>query len=258
MSRTKLEKVLRDIGPAAIAVSGGIDSLTLAAVAILHNSDCRAFHAVSPAVPLRATARVRRLASEYSWKLDAFDAGEFADPDYRRNPLNRCYFCKQNLYAGISARTELPILSGANLDDLSDYRPGLKAASEKSVRHPYLEAEIDKSGVRSLAAEIGLGALSELPAAPCLASRVTTGIRIEAEQLRAIDRVEEAVKALHPVDTVRCRLTRQGCRIEVAPEISASEASALKETAQGVLGPRHTILGIQPYQRGSAFVESGE
>ena len=92
--------------------------------------------------------------------------------NYLANPVDRCFFCKTNLYGCIARLTDAQILSGANLDDLQEYRPGLEAAKCHSVRHPYLEAGIDKRAVRSLARELGLGALSELPAAPCLSSRM--------------------------------------------------------------------------------------
>ena len=138
------------------------------------------FHAVSPAVPEEATERVKRLAATQGWRLRIVDAREFADENYLANPVDRCFFCKTNLYGCIARHIDAQILSGANLDDLREYRPGLEAAKRHSVRHPYLEAEIDKRAVRSLARELGLGALSELPAAPCLSSRVETGIAIRA------------------------------------------------------------------------------
>ena len=96
--------------------------------------------------------------------------------NYLANPVDRCFFCKTILYGCIARLTDAQILSGANLDDLQEYRPGLEAARCHSVRHPYLEAGIDKRAVRSLARELGLGALSELPAAPCL--------RVGCERLR--------------------------------------------------------------------------
>ena len=78
--------------------------------------------------------------------LDVVEAGEFADPDYLRNPVNRCYFCKANLYDRIAALAEGTIASGANLGDLGDFRPGLTAAAERSVIHPFVEAGIGKPG----------------------------------------------------------------------------------------------------------------
>ena len=106
-------------------------------------------HATSPAVPPEATERTRALAAAEGWPLDVFDAGEFADPAYRANPVNRCFFCKTNLYGAVASRTRWQIVSGTNMDDLGEYRPGLDAARAHAVRHPFVEAEIDKRTVRA-------------------------------------------------------------------------------------------------------------
>ena len=179
MSLHALQHRLRQIGPAAIAVSGGIDSLTLACVAADLIPDSVIFHAVSPAGPEAATARVRTFAQDRGWHLNVIDAGEFSDMHYRANPVNRCFYCKTNLYGSIAAKTKSPILSGTNLDDLDDVRPGLIAAKDHNVQHPYVDAGIDKPGLRRIARDLGLGDIADLPAAPCLSSRVLTGLRIE-------------------------------------------------------------------------------
>ena len=143
----ELAAVLGGLAPAAIAVSGGVDSMTLAVFAHRHlgGEQIEIMHAISPAVPPEATARVRRYADAEGWRLVVLDAGEFADRDYIANPTNRCYFCKTNLYDAIAKRSDRRILSGTNTDDLGEYRPGLDAASEHAVLHPYLEAGIDKA-----------------------------------------------------------------------------------------------------------------
>ncbi|MFO0294429.1 MAG: hypothetical protein ACK51F_13930 [Rhodospirillales bacterium] len=132
-----LTRILGGLDAAAVAVSGGVDSTTLAALAHRTIGDrATMMHAVSPAVPPEATRRVRDLAAAEGWRLRILDAGEFADPRYRANPSDRCFYCKTNLYAGIATATRAQILSGTNRDDLSDWRPGLKAAAEHGVRHP--------------------------------------------------------------------------------------------------------------------------
>jgi uncharacterized protein len=174
-----LESRLADIARLAVAVSGGVDSLTLAAVAHARlGENATMFHAVSPAVPPEATERTRSLAARFGWRLRVLDAGEFSDPEYLRNPVNRCYFCKSNLYGSIARHTDAQLVSGTNRDDLGDYRPGLDAAAQHGVRHPYVECGIDKAGVRAIAARLGLDGVAELPAAPCLSSRLETGIRV--------------------------------------------------------------------------------
>src|SRR3954471_25073983 len=164
-----------------IAVSGGVDSMTLAYIAHrFSRSAVSMLHAVSPAVPPHATARVRSHAERWGWALTVTDAGEFEDPRYRANPADRCYFCKSNLYDLVRSVYQGTVASGTNLDDLGDYRPGLKAASQRVVVLPFVEAEIDKATVRDIAHRHGLDDLAELPAQPCLSSRVETGIAIDA------------------------------------------------------------------------------
>jgi len=157
----RLAEIVEDIGGAALALSGGVDSMTLAVFTArrLGSGRVTMMHAVSAAVPEEATARVKAWAVRESWRLQLIDAGEFADENYRANPVNRCFFCKGHLYGTIAQRTTGTILSGTNTDDLGEYRPGLEAAREKSVRHPFVEAGMDKRAVRSLARSLGLGDL---------------------------------------------------------------------------------------------------
>jgi uncharacterized protein len=257
-----LASVLDRLGEAAIAVSGGVDSLTLAAFAGRRLGPGRTLmlHAVSPAVPPEATERVRRRAEIEGWRLEVVDAGEFADPRYRANPVNRCFYCKTNLYGAIAARTQRPILSGANTDDLTEYRPGLDAAREYGVRHPYLEAGLDKAAVRSLARSLGLEDAAALPASPCLSSRVETGLAIDPAELAAIHRVERLLgDRLSPL-TARCRLRRAG----VVVELDAKTLARLDQDARAILGREVAALipsevaakgvSFAPYRSGSAFL----
>jgi uncharacterized protein len=248
---------LTALGPVAIAVSGGIDSLTLATAAHRLTPGVTMHHAVSPAVPADATARTRAEAARQGWMLDVFDADEFNDPAYRENPVDRCFFCKTNLYGAIAARTTLPIASGTNMDDLGEYRPGLDAARNHGVRHPFVEAGIDKAGIRRLAAQLGLGGLAELPSSPCLSSRIETGIRIEAPVLGMVQQAESLVaRALRP-KTVRCRVRRTGLVIELdeasLSRLSPSEAEHLSGQISA-LGVPHRI-SFAAYRNGSAFLQ---
>jgi uncharacterized protein len=243
----------------AIAVSGGVDSMTLAAFAHrLYQSGgmgaVEMIHAVSPAVPPAATERVRARAAREGWRLTVTGAGEFEDTRYRDNPVNRCYFCKTNLYDRIRTLTAGAIASGANLDDLGDYRPGLLAAAERAVVHPYIEAGMDKASVRALARQLGLDDVAELPAQPCLSSRVETGIAIDPDDLAFIDLVETRLAALAPAGmAVRCRVTHAGITIEAGKE--AADAAPLADLA-GTLCREHgrRLVGIGPYRRGAMFV----
>lgn len=257
----RLQTVLRGIGRAAVAVSGGVDSMTLAYHCHRVMAHAVMVHAVSPAVPPEASARVRRHAARHGWALEVIDAGEFADRRYLANPVDRCFFCKTNLYGAIARRTEAQILSGANLDDLGDYRPGLKAAAEYRVRHPLIEAGIDKATVRRLAAAAGLDDLAELPAAPCLSSRLMTGIPVTAARLDLVHEVERLLKArLGAARTVRCRVREAGVEIQLDGDalerLGAGARQALGDRIAAMCD-RHGVapsVGFAAYVRGSAFV----
>ncbi len=241
----------------AIAVSGGVDSMTLATFAHrLAAAPVAMIHAVSPAVPPAATQRVQARAAVDGWPLTITGAGEFDDPRYRNNPVDRCYFCKTNLYDRIRTLSSYPIASGANLDDLGDYRPGLLAASERAVVHPYIEAGMDKAAVRALARALGADDVAELPAQPCLASRVETGIAIDASDLAFVDRVETALAHALPVAaTVRCRITHAGVAIEIGDDIAQSDTLA-DMAAQFCRDDGRVFVGIRRYRRGAMFVRT--
>lgn len=241
-----------------IALSGGIDSLTLSAAAakVRGAKGVTLCHAVSAAVPSAATARVKDFAAAWGLPLKLVDAGEFADPSYRANPVNRCYFCKSNLY-GTLARMGPLVAAGTNTDDLSDYRPGLQAAAEHGVLHPFVDALMSKADVRALARALGLGDLAELPAAPCLASRIETGLRVEPADLAVIDRVETLLRAMLGNITLRCRLLRGGWVAEVDPHVyeglSAQKRGAILTQVRLATDDGRAV-DLRAYSRGSAFV----
>jgi uncharacterized protein len=259
---SRLHGILDELGDVAVAVSGGIDSLTLATIAgrRLGPDNALMAHAVSPAVPPTASGRVRDFAASEGWTLEIVEAGEFADPDYLSNPVNRCFFCKTNLYGVVATVTRRAILSGANLDDLGEYRPGLDAARRWAVRHPYVEAGVDKGGVRSLARELGLGDIADLPASPCLSSRVETGIAIDPATLRFIDAVELRIGAALKPRTVRCRVRASGVVIELDEATLAALSDRDADRLRGEIGAlspavrSDTPVSFAPYRTGSAFL----
>jgi uncharacterized protein len=259
MNVNTLSDILGTLPATAIAVSGGVDSMTLAAFAAEVMPDVQMVHAVSPAVPREATERVRECAGERNWNLLVIDAGEFSDPRYRANPVNRCFYCKTNLYGSIAAKTDRQVLSGANLDDLGEYRPGLDAARDHQVRHPYIEASMNKLAVRQLARQLGLAKVAELPSSPCLSSRVETGIRIEAPTLSFIHRVEQLLTEELRPKTVRCRVRAGAVVIELdANTLDATDSMTLWDLERTIREqpglPIDKDIRFEHYRNGSAFL----
>ena len=262
-----LSRFLAEKGPFAVAVSGGVDSMTLAVVAHRANPETEIYHAISPAVPSQATERVQHYAQKEGWNLKVLEAGETEDPQYVANPANRCYYCKTHLYDALSRDTELTVASGTNTDDLGDYRPGLIAAEEHNVVHPYVEADISKDKLREIARELELTDLQDLPAAPCLSSRVTTGIAIDADMLPVINEVEQALwqtLQLHlPLKGVRCRIQPEAISVQIDTSGLLDPLDAYNTEARDIVEKIFSAHGfdqylkaisIEPYKRGSAFL----
>lgn len=260
---TRIQAVLDTVDKGIIACSGGIDSTLLALVAH-RRAPGRVIvaHAISPAVPPDATARVEALAAEHGWALSRVRSGEFEDESYLANPVNRCYFCKSNLYDSLAqigaAHEGGTVMSGANLDDLGEYRPGLDAAAERGVRHPWIEAGFAKVDIRALARELD-APFAELPASPCLASRLYTGTRVTAPRLRAVHACETLIKERTGLAVVRCRVREDRMIVEVSAGDEAQISSVLLDEL-GVLaaslepGIAGASLDGEAYRPGRAFV----
>jgi pyridinium-3,5-biscarboxylic acid mononucleotide sulfurtransferase len=264
----ELEALLASIGKEheiAVAVSGGVDSLTLAAAAhALLGSRASMYHARSPAVPFDATARVEAMAAARGWRLNVFDAGEFARAEYLANPVDRCFHCKTSLYGAMRARSAAQLVSGTNLDDLGEYRPGLRAAGEHGVRHPYVEIGAGKETVRAMARALGLGSVAELPAAPCLASRIETGIAIDAAMLSLVHASERVVGAAVAARAVRCRVRAAGVVLELDAATRDGVEPQRRAELAGEVGGLFARAGLArtvsfaPYRNGSAFLIGGD
>lgn len=224
--RAQLEAILRRNTPIAIAYSGGVDSACLLAVACQAVGDeAVAVIADSPSLPRKALADALDLARGLGARIEVVRTEELENPEYASNPINRCYFCKAELFLQMDRmareRGFRAIAYGENADDPAHLRPGSQAAKEFSVLAPLRDAGLTKAEVRELSRELGLPTADQ-PAQPCLSSRIPHGTRVTPDALRSVELAEEGVRALgFRVFRVRY-LEREGgvpaARLQVAPE----------------------------------------
>ncbi|MCS7016608.1 MAG: ATP-dependent sacrificial sulfur transferase LarE [Gemmatales bacterium] len=230
----RLLALLTDLGSVAVAFSGGVDSALVALAAYRALGDrALAVTADSPSLPRRELHLARQLAQVIGIRHEILPTTEFADPNYLRNDGQRCYYCKSELYSRMEKL--LPhwgvawICSGVNRDDLSDYRPGLRAAAEHRVRHPLAEADISKAEVRQLAQAWGLP-IWDKPASPCLSSRIAPGVAVTPERVARIEAAE---------NWLRDHLGLRDCRVRLHPGELARIEVPLEEL------PRLTEPGVR-------------
>jgi len=180
----QLTERLAGLGSAVIAFSGGVDSSLVAALAARALGDqALAVTAVSPALASGELDGARSVARAVGVRHELISTAELERDDYRRNDRFRCYYCKSELYERLAA----------NADDTGDWRPGRRAAAERGVRHPLLEASVGKDQVRALAQHLGVPS-ADKPASPCLASRLPYGTPVSADVLSQVDRAELSLK----------------------------------------------------------------
>jgi uncharacterized protein len=205
-----------------VAFSGGVDSslLALAAKKSL-NDNAIAVTAKSPTFPLRELDEAARIASLINIKHVIIETDEFKNPEFTRNPPNRCYYCKKNLFSklkDLSSKLNVEaIVTGTNADELREYRPGHIAEIEEGIRTPYVELGFTKKDIREIAKHVGLPNWDK-PSMACLASRIPYGLEITEDRLRRIDEAERIVKDTVNVRQVRVRDHNGIARIEVYPE----------------------------------------
>jgi uncharacterized protein len=253
-----LRTLLGELPSALVAFSGGVDSSFLLRVAHdVLGERCIALTTMSPTMPANDLAAARALAGGLGVEHLLVDADELQIAGYAENPPNRCYFCKDNLYVICAAerarRGVAAVLDGANVDDLSDHRPGLRAAEEHGVRHLLVEAGFSKADVRAASRALGLPTWDR-PASPCLSSRFPYGTRITRERLAQIEDAERFLHA-HGFPEVRVRYHDAVARLEVPVadmarlldrELRARVVAELRR-----LGFAYVTLDLQGFRSGS-------
>ncbi|MFO1475024.1 MAG: ATP-dependent sacrificial sulfur transferase LarE [Verrucomicrobiota bacterium] len=275
----RLRALFRSFGSCVVAYSGGVDSVFLAKVArdVLGDRSL-AVLADSPSLPRREFEDAVEIARRFEIPLKVVRTNEFKNPEYLSNPVNRCYFCKHELFTELAPVARdggfAVIVYGENASDIGDHRPGAKAAAEFQVRAPLKEAGLTKSEIRALSAELGLPT-SEKPQMACLSSRIPYGEKVSPEKLAMIEAAENVLRDLGFFDLrVRHHELRPGpapsqpstfnfqpatlqclARIEVGPGemgkflvdgVPARIAEALRK-----IGYAHVTLDLLGYRRGS-------
>ena len=253
-----LYQALAELPSLIVAYSGGVDSayLAYAATRVLGDSAI-CITADSASYPEHHREMALRLAREFGFRHDIIRTDEMSRPEYRANPANRCYYCKQELYthlADIARERGVPVIAdGSNADDRGDYRPGRQAAREFGVVSPLDAADLTKDEIRELSRRAGLPTWDE-PASACLSSRIPYFSEVSEEKLRTIERAEAILRDLgfricrvrHHDTIARLELGRDETARALEPEMADTIDRALR-----ALGYAHVTVDLRGYRLGS-------
>lgn len=258
----RLADWFRARGSVLVGFSGGVDSAYLACVAVeaLGAAAVLAVIGRSASYPEAQWARAREVAARFAIPVLEVDTDEMADPRYAANPVNRCYFCKSELWSRLqpiaAERGLAVVVDGTNADDRGDYRPGAAAAAERGVASPLAELGFTKDEIRALSRRRGIATWSQ-PSSPCLSSRLPYGTAVTIERLRQVEVAEDALRALGVRGNLRVRHFGARARVEMDGDELTRWTARADEVIAAVRAVDFADVELAPFRSGALNALAG-